>query len=54
MYYAFAASRSYRDGHAQWHRTTSLDEEDLLPAEQALETAYSKVQAVRQKGRAII
>jgi hypothetical protein len=50
-FYSFSISRSYKDKDDQWQRTTNLDEEDLLPAAQALEEAYAWVQGQRQKAR---
>jgi hypothetical protein len=37
--------------HDTWQRTTSLDEEDLLPAAKALERAYDWAQQQRQAAR---
>lgn len=50
-WHTFTISRSYRDKDQQWQRSSSLDEEDLLPAAQAVEEAYSWVQAQRQIAR---
>src|SRR5262245_35198675 len=37
--YSVSLTRSYRDKQDQWQRTTSLDEDDLLPAAKALDDA---------------
>lgn len=50
-WYSTSISRSYKDKDDQWQRTSNLDEEDLLPAAQALEEAYSWTQTQRQKAR---
>ena len=50
-WYSFSISRSYKDQDGQWQRTSSLDEEDLLPGAQALEEAYIWAQGQRQKAR---
>ncbi len=50
-WYSFSLSRSYKDKDEQWQRTSSLDEEDLLPAALALQEAYAWSQAQRQRGR---
>ena len=50
-WYSFAMSRSYKDRDDKWQRTTSLDEEDLLPAARALERAYDWAQEQRQAAR---
>ena len=47
----FSISRSYKDKDDQWQRTSNLDEEDLLPAAQALQEAYAWVQGEKQKAR---
>ena len=39
--YSVTLTRSYKDKNEQWQRTTSLDEEDLLPAAKALDDAYT-------------
>src|SRR5690606_29747960 len=50
-WYSFTVSRSYKDRDDRWQRTTSLDEEDLLPAAKALERAYDWAQQQRQAAR---
>lgn len=50
-WYSFSVSRSYKDRDDKWQRTTSLDEEDLLPAARALEHAYDWAQEQRQAAR---
>jgi hypothetical protein len=50
-WYSFTVSRSYKDRDDTWQRTTSLDEEDLLPAAKALERAYDWAQQQRQAAR---
>jgi hypothetical protein len=49
--YSVSLTRSYRDKQEQWQRTTSLDEEDLLPAAKALDDAYAWIQRERQHSR---
>ena len=50
-WYSFTVSRSYKDRDDKWQRTSSLDEEDMLPAARALERAYDWVQEQRQAAR---
>src|SRR4051812_32843143 len=38
--FSVSVTRSYLDRQQQWQRTTSLDEDDLLPAAKALDEAY--------------
>jgi hypothetical protein len=49
--YSVTLTRSYKDKSEQWQRTTSLDEEDLLPAAKALDDAYTWVQRQRHQPR---
>lgn len=49
--YSVSLARSYKDKSDQWQRTTSLDEEDLLPAAKALDDAYTWIQRQRQQSR---
>jgi hypothetical protein len=49
--YGVSLSRSYKDKYDQWQRTTSLDEEDLLPATKALDDAYAWIQKQRHQVR---
>jgi hypothetical protein len=49
--YSVTLTRSYKDKSDQWQRTTSLDEEDLLPAAKALDDAYTWVQRQRHQPR---
>jgi hypothetical protein len=50
-WYSFTVSRPYKDRDDRWQRTSSLDEDDLLPAAKALERAYDWVQQQRQAAR---
>jgi hypothetical protein len=50
-WYSFTVSRPYKDRDDRWQRTSSLDEDDLLPAAQALERTYDWVQQQRQAAR---
>src|SRR3712207_7705892 len=45
--YSESLTRSYKDKSDQWQRTSSLDEEDLLPAAKALDDAYTWIQRQR-------
>src|SRR4051812_44077664 len=49
--YSVTLTRSYKDRYDQWQRTTSLDEEDLLPASKALDDAYTWIQRQRHQAR---
>ena len=49
--FSVSLTRSYRDKQDQWQRTTSLDEDDLLPAAKALDDAYAWIQEQRQHSR---
>src|SRR3954449_12951221 len=51
MWYSLSVTRSYKDQDGRWQRTSSLDEEDILPAARALEDAYTWIQKERQKAR---
>lgn len=50
--YSVSLTRSYKDRHEQWQRTTALDEEDLLPAAKSLDDVYTWIQRQRQHSRA--
>ena len=49
--FSVSLTRSYRDKQEQWQRTTSLDEEDLLPAAKALDDSYTWIQRQRRQSR---
>src|SRR3954453_12296173 len=49
--YSVTLTRSYKDRYDRWQRTTSLDEEDLLPASKALDDAYTWIQRQRHQAR---
>jgi hypothetical protein len=49
--YSVTVTRSYKDKYDQWQRTSSLDEEDLLPAGKALDDAYTWIQRQRHQAR---
>ncbi|HEU5116372.1 MAG TPA: hypothetical protein VFT74_06795 [Isosphaeraceae bacterium] len=49
--YSISLTRSYKDKYDQWQRTTSLDEDDLLPASKALDDAYTWIQRQRHQAR---
>lgn len=49
--YSVTLTRSYKDKYDQWQRTSSLDEEDLLPAAKALDESYTWVQRQRHQAR---
>ncbi len=46
--YSVTLQRSYQDKEGQWQRTSSLDENDLLPAAKALDECYVFIQKDRQ------
>ena len=49
--YSVTLTRSYKDKHDQWQRTSNLDEDDLLPATKALDDAYTWIQRQRHPAR---
>src|SRR4051794_31331409 len=49
--YSVTVTRSYKDKSDQWQRTSSLDEEDLLPGAKALDDAYTWIQRQRHPAR---
>jgi hypothetical protein len=49
--YSVTLTRSYKDKNEAWQRTTSLDEEDMLPAAEALHDAYTWIQRQKHQSR---
>jgi hypothetical protein len=49
--FSVSLTRSYKDKHDQWQRTTNLDEDDLLPAAKALDDVYTWIQRSRHQSR---
>lgn len=51
LYHSITLTRSYKDKYDRWQRTTNLDQDDLLPACEALREAYFYIQQKRHQSR---